>query len=191
METVYGKPAPVALPSSLGQRTRTARLKGSGNFRRSTFLGLLLVLLATSSTLYLSSGILGLESRGVTVPLDADSILAKCRSLNVKPGPPADFHSRSQSDRYQPGTEAVFIRNATIWTGESNGKEVLHGDVFLDGGLIKAIGNVPDEVLTAHDDVLVIEANRYVSTYTMERSSADPLVVVLGLLLGLSFFRLL
>nr|VWO95035.1 Amidohydrolase family protein [Ganoderma boninense] len=108
---------------------------------------------------YLSSGLFGLETKTVAVPYDAGSILAKCRSLHIKPGPAVDFHSRSQSDRYQSGTEAVLIRNATIWTGERNGKEVLHGDLFLDGGLIKAIGNVPGEVLAARDDVLVVEAD--------------------------------
>lgn len=169
METLDRKRVPVALPSPIGQRTRTVKGNGSSFRRRSTLLGAL-VFLATYSAFYLSSGLFGLETRSVVVPLDAESILAKCRSLHTKPGPPVDFHSRSQSDRYQPGTEAVLVRNATIWTGEGNGKEVFHGDVFLDGGLIKAIGNVPGEVLAARDDVLVIEANGYGSTVMVGRS---------------------
>ncbi|KAI1784103.1 hypothetical protein LXA43DRAFT_902257 [Ganoderma leucocontextum] len=156
METIGRKGVPAALPAPIGRRTA---VKGSGNFRpRSTLLGLL-VFLATTSTLYLSSGLFGSELGGVAIPLDAESILAQCRSLHVRPGPPSDFHLRSQSDRYQPGTEAVLIRNATIWTGRIDGTEVLHGDAFLDGGLIKAIGNVPGDVVTARNDVLVIEAD--------------------------------
>ena len=158
----------VALPSPIGQRTRTVKSNGGSLRRSSTLLGAL-VFLATYSAFYLSSGLFGLETRSVVVPLDAESILAKCRSLHVKPGPPVDFHSRSQSDRYQPGTKAVLIRNATIWTGESNGKEVFRGDVFLDGGLITAVGGVPGDVLAARDDVLVVEAHGYGSPVIVER----------------------
>ncbi|PIL36090.1 hypothetical protein GSI_01750 [Ganoderma sinense ZZ0214-1] len=158
METVDRKREPAVLPSPIGQR-RGGMVKGNGgNFRRSTFLGVL-VFLATYTAFYLSSGLFELETRSVSVPFDAESILAKCRSLHIKPGPAANFHSRSQSDRFQPGTEALLIRNATIWTGERNGKEVFHGDAFLDSGLIKAIGNVPREILAARDDILVVEAD--------------------------------
>ncbi|EJF65056.1 hypothetical protein DICSQDRAFT_132576 [Dichomitus squalens LYAD-421 SS1] len=131
-------------------------VKGKSSIGRS-LLGFLL-LLATSSTLYLSSRLFSFQDRGVVVPLDAESLLAKCRSLHVKPGPHVDFHSRARSDRYQPGTKAVYIRNATIWSGDSNGKEVLHGDVFLDDGLIKATGDVPNELLANIGDVVVVDA---------------------------------
>jgi hypothetical protein len=50
------------------------------------------------------------------VPLHAQEALAKCRNLNVLPSPPPDFNSRTESDRYVPGTPAQLIKNATIWT---------------------------------------------------------------------------
>ncbi|KAJ2983834.1 hypothetical protein NUW54_g10591 [Trametes sanguinea] len=65
-----------------------------------------------------------------SLPFDAQSILSRCESLQLLPGPPADFYSRSRSDRFQPGTSPVIIRNATIWTGFSNGSEIVHGDIF-------------------------------------------------------------
>ncbi|RPD74182.1 hypothetical protein L226DRAFT_535646 [Lentinus tigrinus ALCF2SS1-7] len=127
--------------------------------RRRTLLGLF-VLLATASTLYLGSGVLQVESsdRTVVVPLDAQSILTKCRSLQVKPGPPADFYSRKQSDRYQAGTDAVLIRNAKIWTGHRSGREVLHGDVFLDSGIIQAVGHVSSGILNKYADITTLDA---------------------------------
>lgn len=45
----------------------------------------------------------------VTVPLRAQEYLDKCQLLNVKPGPPPDFHARTHSDRYVPGTQPVLI----------------------------------------------------------------------------------
>ena len=78
----------------------------------------------------------------VRVPLHAADTLAKCRSLTVKPGPPPGFGDRTQSDRYAPGTTSVLIRNASIWTGLDNGREVVHGDILLENGLIKRVGNV-------------------------------------------------
>ncbi|KAL5519409.1 hypothetical protein ACEPAH_1092 [Sanghuangporus vaninii] len=66
-------------------------------------------------------------------------ILARCRALHQKPGPPEDFYDREVSDRFVPGTKATLIQNATIWTGDSDGTEVITGDVFFDGGIIKQI----------------------------------------------------
>lgn len=85
------------------------------------------------------------------VPPDAQEILHKCRMLKATPGPSEDFFSRTVSDRYEPGTSAVLLKNATIWTGRESGKEVIHGDVLLDKGLIKAVGDIvrsklPDKV---------------------------------------------
>lgn len=67
-------------------------------------------------------------------------VIGRCRALNVKPTPPNDFYTRKQSDRFAPGTSAALIKNATIWTGGDNGKDVLQGDVLLDGGIIRWIG---------------------------------------------------
>lgn len=45
----------------------------------------------------------------VNVPLRAQEYLDKCQLLNVKPGPPADFHTRTHSDRFVPGTQPTLI----------------------------------------------------------------------------------
>ncbi|KAI0004939.1 hypothetical protein BJV74DRAFT_805840 [Russula compacta] len=77
------------------------------------------------------------------IPLDAQEILMRCAALKTKPGPPANFFERSVSDRFEEGTPATIIRNATIWTGEKNGTEIIYGDLLLDKGIIQAIGQVP------------------------------------------------
>jgi hypothetical protein len=55
-------------------------------------------------------------SKVINVPLHAQETLAKCRSLNVTPGPPDNFHSRKVSDRFARGTKPVLLRDAQIWT---------------------------------------------------------------------------
>ena len=82
------------------------------------------------------------QSRSVLIQQHsyAPEILDRCRTLDVKPAPPNDFYSRTQSDRFAPGTRATVIRNATIWTGFDDGKEILQGDMLLDGGIIRWIG---------------------------------------------------
>ncbi|KIY48772.1 hypothetical protein FISHEDRAFT_65620 [Fistulina hepatica ATCC 64428] len=85
--------------------------------------------------------------------------VATCRSLYSTPGPPENFHLRAESDRYEPGTAPVLIRNATIWTGGAEGTEIIAGgDVFLDRGLIRAVGYV-DPALLQDDALQVINAN--------------------------------
>jgi len=92
----------------------------------------------------------------VRVPLHAADTLAKCRSLPVKPGPPPGFGNRTQSDRYEPGTNSVLIRNASIWTGLDNGGDVVHGDILLQNGLIKSVGDA--NTLLNKDNVTEIDA---------------------------------
>ncbi|KAI0746214.1 carbohydrate esterase family 9 protein [Daedaleopsis nitida] len=81
----------------------------------------------------------------VNAPLHAPEILDKCQLLQVPPGPPPDFYTRRLSDRFVGGTKPTLIMNATIWTGGDNGLEVDHGDILLDGGLIKRVGLVTGE----------------------------------------------
>ncbi|KAG2142813.1 uncharacterized protein EDB93DRAFT_1338417 [Suillus bovinus] len=71
-------------------------------------------------------------------------ILSKCAYIRAKPGPPPNFHTRTQSDRYadSENTTPVLVRNATIWTAANDGHEVISGDLLLHRGLIKAIGDV-------------------------------------------------
>ncbi|KAI0643981.1 carbohydrate esterase family 9 protein [Trametes meyenii] len=102
--------------------------------------------------------------RGVTVPLRAQEYLDKCRLLDVKPGPPSDFNTRTQSDRFVLGTKVTLVKNATIWTGRLDGLEVLHADILLDKGLIKRIGHVKGAELEQYSEVTVLDAEgRWVS----------------------------
>src|ERR1700733_10396247 len=52
-----------------------------------------------------------------SLPINASTILERCRLLNVKPGVPHGFYHRAQSDRFVPSTPPTLIKNATIWTG--------------------------------------------------------------------------
>ncbi|QRV94368.1 carbohydrate esterase family 9 protein [Ceratobasidium sp. AG-Ba] len=76
-------------------------------------------------------------------PPHAARIIHKCKSLHATPGPPDSFWSRTVSDRFEPGTPPTWIQNATIWTGGDDGYEIIVGDIFLDRGIIKAVGRVP------------------------------------------------
>ena len=73
---------------------------------------------------------------------DAQNILRRCWQLNVTPGPPKDFNLRTVSDRYEPGTPTILLKNATIWTGRDSGTNVIQGDLLLDKGIIKAVGDI-------------------------------------------------
>lgn len=99
-------------------------------------------------------------NHGSQVPLHAAEIQARCHALNTKPGPPSDFHDRTESDRFVEGTKRVWIRNATVWTGRLQGLEVINGDVFLMNGIIKAVGHVDLESmgLNDRDEVEILDA---------------------------------
>ncbi|KAJ3987627.1 composite domain of metallo-dependent hydrolase [Lentinula detonsa] len=97
----------------------------------------------------------------VQIPINANQIIQKCANLNVIPSPPSDFYSRKESDRHVSGTRPTLIKNATIWTGNVDGLEVILGDLLLDKGIIQAVGEVPVHVLNAYEHGLlkVIDAN--------------------------------
>lgn len=97
----------------------------------------------------------------VHVPIHAPTTLARCHALHIKPGPPPNFYNRDVSDRFQKGTKPVIIRNATVWTGRVQGLEVLKGDILLDGGIIRQVGPIADDVLSSYDDLVSIDANGY------------------------------
>lgn len=111
----------------------------------------------------------------VKVPHHAATSLAKCRALHVKPGPPSDFYDRNVSDRFVFGSKPLLIRNATIWTGRVQGLEVIEGDVLLEGGLIKQVGDINEDILSAYSDLVSIDAHRYVSCLP-HRLGAHPQV---------------
>ncbi|KAH8094912.1 hypothetical protein BXZ70DRAFT_343845 [Cristinia sonorae] len=80
-------------------------------------------------------------------PFNAQQLLTQCASLKVSVGPSESFSKRNVSDRFEPGTNATWIRNARIWTGAENGTETLIGDILLKGGIVKRIGHISDDLL--------------------------------------------
>lgn len=98
----------------------------------------------------------------VQVPLHASVTLSKCRALHVKPSPPSNFHDRDVSDRFVRDTRPVLIRNATVWTGRVQGLEIIQGDVLLDGGIIKQVGHISEEILSAYSNLVSVDAHGYV-----------------------------
>ncbi|KAK0458000.1 carbohydrate esterase family 9 protein [Desarmillaria tabescens] len=70
------------------------------------------------------------------IPIHAPEILKKCQNLHVLPGKPSGFDDRAESDRY----------NATIWTGRVSGFEVVRGDLLMDKGLVKKVGDIDAEM---------------------------------------------
>ncbi len=101
---------------------------------------IIILALLSSLQLYLISPTLFRSAS--QLPLHAEHSLARCASLKISAGPPANFHDRSESDRFVAGTKATLLHNAHIWTGENNGTEILHGDVFIDKGIIQGVGNI-------------------------------------------------
>lgn len=85
-------------------------------------------------------------------------IINQCRYIKKLAGPPADFHTRSESDRFSPEAKPTLIRNATIWTSGHNGTEVIRGDLLLLKGLIRGVG-VVDSSLVRGLDIGVVDAN--------------------------------
>lgn len=86
-------------------------------------------------------------TRGQTSASSLAAGLEQCRYIATIPGPSGDFHQRAHSDRFEFGTRAVLLKNAKIWTGNSEGNEVIEGDVLLDGGILKAVGEVDAKYL--------------------------------------------
>ncbi|KAF8684214.1 Carbohydrate esterase family 9 protein [Rhizoctonia solani] len=116
-------------------------------------------LVALGSIGFLAYNVLSLPHLPKAHPLPPHALesLSKCRSLNLKPGPPKSFWSRTESERWEPGTPPTLIQNATIWTGGDNGDEVVLGDILLDKGIIKAVGRVPSGLLDAVGNKLVVK----------------------------------
>ncbi|CAK5276604.1 unnamed protein product [Mycena citricolor] len=68
-------------------------------------------------------------------------IPAQCTAI-LAPILPSDSYptDRKTSDRYVPGTRPVLLRNATLWTGRDDGREIIRGaSILLDQGLIVAV----------------------------------------------------
>ncbi|GAA5942389.1 uncharacterized protein JCM15063_006228 [Sporobolomyces koalae] len=69
-----------------------------------------------------------------------NQLVDRCQDLHLTPGVPDDFYKRQTSDRFVPGARPILIRNASVWTGQYDGNEILYNhDVLLDQGLIVEI----------------------------------------------------
>ena len=108
---------------------------------REWLLILFTVALLSNACLFYSF-MLSQDMRSTRIPLDAHRILSKCRATRLKPIVPPGFHRRTTSERFQDGIPPVLIKNASIWTGRLNGREVVKGDLLMDRGIIKAVGDV-------------------------------------------------
>ncbi|KAH9061388.1 carbohydrate esterase family 9 protein [Lactarius vividus] len=87
--------------------------------------------------------------------------LARCRALDTVPGPSSHFYSRASSDRYVPGTRAILVLNARIWTGGQNGTEIIEGHVYFDKGIFKGVGDLDVNVikmLHTRDSLDIVDA---------------------------------
>ncbi|TFK44771.1 hypothetical protein BDQ12DRAFT_673545 [Crucibulum laeve] len=124
-------------------------------FRLLSALGLFTFIVLNASQLHLSSYHYPLFSNK-RAPVHAAAIISRCRQLSLETGPPSDFHTRSQSDRFVPGAKPVLVKNARIWTGGKNGTEILRGDILLDKGLIKSIGRLGIKQTETYGNRLVV-----------------------------------
>ena len=115
----------------------------------------ILTVLAVFQLYFFSSSFPTLFRRTEQLPFHAERSLARCDSLRVSAGPPADFHNRTESDRFEPGAKPTLLHNARIWTGGNNGTEVIHGDVFLDKGIIQGVGNLNLNALRSHANGMI------------------------------------
>jgi hypothetical protein len=104
-----------------------------------------------------------LDRQTANIPIKAQQILDKCAALKVPAGPPKDFDSRKTSDRFQHGTRGTLIQNASIFTGARNGTEVVYGDLFLDRGIVKALGYIPPRLLARGDYDVVDAGGKWVT----------------------------
>ncbi|KAJ7678489.1 hypothetical protein B0H17DRAFT_1206732 [Mycena rosella] len=122
---------------------------------RGQILGAVLLL----SLLYLYRP-LQLWPSSVHVPAHASAAVSRCRALQMQPGPPDDFHERTESDRFVPGTSPHLIQNAKMWTGSNNGTEIFRGDILIDKGLIKGVGHFESAALlkTHGSELVVVDA---------------------------------
>lgn len=124
--------------------------------RLAALVALAFVALASSGGHFFSNG--GTESASQSAPINAHTILATCSALDVPVAPPHDFAKRSTSDRFVEGTRATLIKNATIWTGNDDGKEMIQADILLDKGIIKFVGKFSKHALLS-EGVDVTEYN--------------------------------
>ena len=74
----------------------------------------------------------------------------------MQAGPSQDSYSRSRSDRFEEGTRPVLVKNGKIWTGRRNGTEVIYGDILMDKGIVKSIGDLRGVSLESYGKSLMV-----------------------------------
>lgn len=123
------------------------------NRRRSRFLTAFLTLTFASATYFAVYSTFHAHNYSYSNPYPlhpdpgfASRVLERCQALSRPAGPPEDFHQRTESDRFVQGTRPVLITNATVWSGEDDGKDVWKGDLLLDKGMILWVGKGGDSV---------------------------------------------
>ena len=171
--TPYRYPGSTFSPMSGKERFPDARMSGTRllNYQRTSLQAFIIVLLiigtafaffATLFTETSNPGVLYSRSsqNSPTYNYSKLAILSQCAALKITPSPPQNFHSREESDRFEPGTNATLIRNCVIFTGKENGTEVIHGDILLDKGVIKGLGKISGRVIDDTPNLTIIDANR-------------------------------
>ncbi|KAF9017784.1 hypothetical protein BDZ89DRAFT_1165551 [Hymenopellis radicata] len=140
----------------MAEKAQLSRYRANKSSKLHRLFGGALLLSAVSvGTLVLSPRLDGSSTR---VPLHAAETLQKCRQLDMTPGPPPEFWSRTESDRFVEGTQPVYIKNATIWTGGVDGLEVIKGDLLLARGLIQQVGSISASALEQYSDLVEYDA---------------------------------
>ena len=86
-------------------------------------------------------------------------VLGRCVAIRTPPGPPSNYLGRDKSDRFELGTNATLIRNAWIWTGQENGTVSYRGDILLDQGIVKAIGDIPARTIEDTKNLTTVDAD--------------------------------
>lgn len=87
----------------------------------------------------------------VPVPAFVSEGLSRCAQFDQPAAFRAQlaFEDRQANDRFVPGTKDVLLVNGTIWTGLQYGNEIIeHGSVLLRNGLIHAVGQQADALLS-------------------------------------------
>jgi hypothetical protein len=92
-------------------------------------------------------------------PVNAQEILNRCAVLKATPVVPQAFRSRKSSERYEYGHNATLIRDATIFTGKDEGREIIRGDVLLDKGVVRGVGRIPARTIDEAENLTIVEAH--------------------------------
>ncbi|KXN89583.1 hypothetical protein AN958_05450 [Leucoagaricus sp. SymC.cos] len=90
--------------------------------------------------------------------VNTQEILSRCAAMKATPIVPQTFRSRKSSERYELGNNATLVRDATIFTGKDNGREIIRGDILLDRGVIRGVGRIPARTIDEAENLTVIEA---------------------------------